>query len=620
MGSTTQRSSMDATVRSNTPTRPVPQFSVMTVENGTNTRIPHLLTPAPCPFGCTVTSAKLRLVQAAASSGNRTLSLYRITKSWNEQKLTWKNRPTRAATPSATVTVTGAGSKGRVVEFDVTDDVQKFVDGSWKNFGWTIESNNGNEIAFSTRESVRNQPTLTVTWSDRPETPTDMVPAGGGVVSTPKPRLRWSFIDRAGNTTLGAVQVQLKATSDGWTPASGFTAATFDSGVVTATQPQLDLATTGWGGLAAGGEVWWTVRHRDGAGLWSSWSDPHKFSYQPLTAVSMASPGPTVTDTTFPWVWSTASQSKFQVIIRDGSGTLLWHSGIVAAPDVRAFTQPRGVITTRGDSYIAVLRVWDAYPRQDVPGHPGYVEISQPFTYVDTPDVAPVNGLYAQVDSGASWVQLTWSRSEMPDMFSIWVDGQLHTAATGADFHVGGTSYAYTMRDLPPRANRAINVKAIRSDGDVTKSSANNATVEAFTDPIGVRVIDPDTEDLDVVLLEEPGAEIVSSSMPEVVERFDPIGSPRSVQVTSALRWFEGTVDGGILADYNGVTAGEYRRRLLAMKSDPISDRVLIWGRNAVPVFLSQINITDDPIASAERYRVSFEFLAARPSPEYQLS
>lgn len=621
MGSATaKRSIREAVARSDKPAHNNAQAAVMTVQGGATQRIPHIQAPAPCPPGANVTSAKLRLVQANADSGDRTLSLRRITEPWREGTLTWKNRPARTSTVSASKTVTGAGSAGRVVEFDVTADYQDFVDGVAKNFGWTLESGNGNKISFYTSDSATRQPTVVVTWSNRPEPPTDMLPSGNGVVSTPRPMLRWSFIDLGGDTTLADVQVQIAATDDGWTTADGFPAPVFNSGPVTSGKPQLNLANTSYAGMTAGSPVWWTARHRDGAGIWSKWGDPQQMSYQPLTPPTLLNPTGTVYDTTFPWAWTATSQSKFQPIIRDAQGNEIWSGKEVSSSSAREFTQPRGVIRRVGETYTAVLRHWDGYKRQDIAAARAFTEVTRTFTYADTSSIEPVTGLAAGYDSDDSDVTLTFSRSAMPDEFTVWLGGRQHAAVTGPEAFVSGTSYQIVLHDVPPRIEHDITVKAVVVDGGgAPRSSSNNPTVQAYTDPIGVRLVDEDTGEF-VILLAESGQEIVSSTMPEVAERFEPVRSETVVQVTSALRWFEGTVDGGIITDYRDLTAAEQRRRLLAMKSNPLGQRVLVWGRNACPVYLSEMNIEDVDIPGSERYQVSFGFVAAVPSPEYALT
>lgn len=621
MGSATAISSVvDAVANSNLATKKIGNRVRGAISSTGPTRIYHIQTPIPCPFGCTVTSAKLRLYQDTASTGSRTLSLRRISQNWKENQLSWKNRPSRISTVTDSVTLSGVGSQGRLIEFDVTADVQAFSDRAIANYGWTVESNSANEIAIFTSEAKRYQPRLIVTWSDRPETPTDLTPGGGGMVVIPKPKLRWSFVDLAGDTTLSGYQVHLKATNTGWSAAGGFASPGANTGIRDAISPELDLTTAGLTDiLGTNGSMYWTVRHRDGAGLWSDWSDPTLVFYLPPQVVTLEAPGAVVTDTTFPWAWSVTDQAIVQMLILDASGHTLWNSGKIPNSALRSYTQPRGIIRRPGVTYRAVLRVWDSLNRQDVPGAPGYVQVVQDFTYADVDAVEPPQHLAVEPLDGRPGVRLTWTRVEMPDQFGIWVDGAEYRVEAASEFLISGTGYGIDILDLAPRTDHSIVVKAIRVDGGVTQASAAGVPLPVRVDPVGVWLIDPADPTLDVVMLQEGTNDIVTTTMPEVTAVFNPEGSSVTIPVTSALRWFEGSVSEGVLADDDLATAQAYRERLLEMKGNRLREYFLIWGTHVVPVYISNVNVQYVDVA-AERYTVSFDFVASVPSPEYELS
>lgn len=621
MGSATARRSIrDAVARSDEAKLPHGQAAAMEiVTSGAVTKVGYLLAPAPCPFGCTVLSAKLQMFQkGTADTGSRVLGLYLVNESWREGTLTWNDRPDQASSASVTVTVSGAGADGRMVEWDVTDDYQDFVDRVRPNFGWAIQSSNANSIRFNTSEANKLQPRLVVTWSNRPEAPTDMVPAGSRYVATPKPPLTWTFADYGGDATLTAVQVQLKATATGWDDEDGFASPSFDTGEVPASTPGLALASTSYAGVSAGNGAYWTARHLDGSGRWSKWSDPVQFLYQPYTSATLTSPGPTVNDTTFPWTWTTADQSRFRARILDAQGEELSDSRRITSTDLRTYTTPRGVVRKQGVTLTAQLRLWDSYPRQAVPGFPAYKELTQTFSYSDTGTVAPVTSLFAETIEGAPGVVLTWTRDTVPDQFTIWVDGNHHTTVNGPDVLVTSGSYATTLYDIPAGAEHTLEVKAVTTSGGTTKSSSGNATETVAIDYVGVWLLDPDQPDLAVLMLKDGDQDIISTTMPEVVETFEVVGSSVGVQATSALRWFSGDVTDGVLADDDHSTAAEKRARVLAMKGNRTSSKLLIWRSNAVPVLLSNVNVTEDDVLP--RFKATFHFDASVASPEYALS
>ena len=89
------------------------------------------------PEGAAIISAKLKIYQYYQSSASGNLAVYRVTGDWSEEDITWNNKPSNADTASDTIST--PTSSNVWVEFDVTDDVQGFVDGSYSNYGWVIK-------------------------------------------------------------------------------------------------------------------------------------------------------------------------------------------------------------------------------------------------------------------------------------------------------------------------------------------------------------------------------------------------------------------------------------------------------------------------------------------------
>lgn len=631
MVSTTLRASaIDAVARSDKPGKNFGAINRLQVSAGSPQMIGHVQVSTPRVVGV-VQSAVLRFTQAGlADAGNRTLSVRRITQTWREQRLTWKNRPTRVGTATDTAVVNGAGVNGRVVEFDVTDDVQAFVDGSAPNFGWTIESSNGNAIVFYSSEAAGTRgPTLVVTFSAQPEKPTDLDPVGAGVVAVDSPRLRWSFVDLGGDTTLAAIQVHLDTSPAGWTETAGFPSPDFDSGTVPATVPELDLAATAYAGAAAGVETWWTCRHADGSGLWSPWSDPESFVFETVPDVDLVYPDSgTVDDTTFPVAWDVADQARYQVLVHrlvDGTpAAVTWTTGPVDDAAAREVLVPRGIIPGPGVPHLVEVRVWDDVLRVDQPGAPGYASASQEISYDDTTEVPRVTLVETFPQTSQPGLRLRWRRAAAPDAFAIWVDGAETVVGAPADFPGPGGDYEHDLPDLAPQLEHTFEVKAIvdavhGTGVDITRASADNATIEATVTPVAVWLIDPDDPGRSVRFHQEPGSDIVTTTMPEATSRFEPVGSSTVVEVTTALRGIEGALEGGILATHGELTAEELRTRMLAIKSDRLRAYTLVWGTHRLAVRLRNVNITYVDIPGAHRYRVSFEFSAAAPSTEYAL-
>lgn len=89
--------------------------------------------------GETITSAKLKLYYFYWDDNNPAgnfLDLCRITSDWNEDSVTWTDKPTH--TEESCVRATVPGSPGVWMEWDVTADVQSFVSEPATNYGWLL--------------------------------------------------------------------------------------------------------------------------------------------------------------------------------------------------------------------------------------------------------------------------------------------------------------------------------------------------------------------------------------------------------------------------------------------------------------------------------------------------
>jgi len=85
------------------------------------------------PAGATVLSAQLRLYRDSGV-GSGILNVHRVLGNWTETGLHWNNQPSFASSPTDGIPVGGDWH-----EWDVTADVQAFVNGSAPNHGWVIK-------------------------------------------------------------------------------------------------------------------------------------------------------------------------------------------------------------------------------------------------------------------------------------------------------------------------------------------------------------------------------------------------------------------------------------------------------------------------------------------------
>jgi hypothetical protein len=124
------------------------------------------------PSGTEILSANLRLYMPNAPAENRTYGTKRVEAPWSEygvSGINWSNQPIVSGAVSAT-TQTGTADNAWV-NWDVTNDVAGFVNGSFNNNGWQIadvdESSATNTVAvFRTRESANAaiRPVLEITF------------------------------------------------------------------------------------------------------------------------------------------------------------------------------------------------------------------------------------------------------------------------------------------------------------------------------------------------------------------------------------------------------------------------------------------------------------------------
>ena len=129
-----------------------------------------------------INSASLKVYYYDMAGNNptgRPLNLYRITSDWNEDTVTWNTQPSYAMLPT---TYSIVPSPFNWMNWDVTSDVQGFLDGSFNNHGWKItdETYWGNAslptTIFCTKEFGIYIPYLEINLNNPPNKPSR--PAG----------------------------------------------------------------------------------------------------------------------------------------------------------------------------------------------------------------------------------------------------------------------------------------------------------------------------------------------------------------------------------------------------------------------------------------------------------
>jgi hypothetical protein len=122
------------------------------------------------PSGATIVSATHNLYYYSWGDNDpagRTYRCYRITSTWDESTVTWNTQPSWSATQTSQTTCPSSALTW--ISWDVTSDVQDFVDGTTTNYGWIVRDLDpwsGSNIPFARlrpRESTPD-PYLEIEW------------------------------------------------------------------------------------------------------------------------------------------------------------------------------------------------------------------------------------------------------------------------------------------------------------------------------------------------------------------------------------------------------------------------------------------------------------------------
>lgn len=611
MGNATVRAGIDASALQDHASTNYGKASVLYVAGTPTQEWGYLYFKSPVPAGATVLSATLRVHgQGNWGVGTFAAIVDRVTQSWAESTLTWNKKPAVTSTERASITQTNP-SDGFEWAFDVTAMVQAWANGA-ANYGVRLARNGaGARHTFYSLNSTKFQPTLDVTWSDAPDAPHTLSPSGGRATSLAKPWLRFDYHDVSGSVALAAVQVQID-------PDGEFvTTVAWDSGTVAATEPQLDLSTTSYPGLADGATTYWRCRVQDGAGLWSDWSAPAQFSRAVQGTLALVNPADVpnnmVSDSTPPIIWTLTgrTQTAYRIAIANALNPTkyLWDSGKIGATDT-TITVPANVITDHSATYVVTLQVWDDQSREATPNDPTYTQVVRSFTF-GIGNGGPVTSLAVALHApGWPWFDLTWQRSSAPDYFYLVRDGKVVAGPLDpGDLNTGGTSYAFTDVSAPGNVEHTWSVLAVVNG----VGSGPNPTVSAEAYVPAVWLSDP--VDGHVAALVQSDQAQASFSMPEHAGVYEPLGGSAIVRVTQAQRGLEGTITGAT-RDYAGRTAAEWENDLLWFKANPNAEAWLTFADLSLRVIVGNVLVAPVPSTLAGDHMANFDFWSLDGPPQ----
>lgn len=452
-------------------------------------------------------------------------------------------------------------------DFDVLADLVD-VAGGGDYFGWRFSTSyTGGDVKVHGWDS-EYEPTLTVVLGEPTSEPLNVRPHG--LVSLSK----W-FVTWDGPDDIVSVQVQLDD-EDG-----DFATPIFDSGTVTSTVPQLNLAATAYAGLADAATVDVRVRHTSTDNGVSEWSDPVTVTRKALTGLAITGPSSPSTDPTPTVTWTAAGQVAFQVTTSINGATVDETNEVPGADS--AYTPAKGA-TAAGQVIRFRVRAWDDDDRTSSPGDPGYAEATLDVTY--TPGTAPaITTLDATQDGVRPWVDLEWTRSAgVADAWIIERD-----LGDGAGFQIleqipgtDGGSPVWTYRDWTAPGHRTLLYRVRPFVAGAAGAAGPSASV--VLDVTGAWVVDPSTGRN----FRFGGTEL-QLGFAEQSAWYEPIGAPAAVKRTFSLRGLEGAI-AGTLKPYDGRSVESFDADLFAIKSRPSSTFRVAFGDVNIPATLDVVN------------------------------
>jgi hypothetical protein len=569
-------------------------------------RVAYLYFSRPFPLGVNITSAKLHVYgYAKPVAGTIELYVRRLNQTISLPKVTWDTRATAFAYPEVTASKTGTYADREEWEFDIMPLMDALAGGA-KWYGLQLGSDWVTET-WSPRFMAANHPNpdlrpwVEIEWSDAPDTPTQLSPAGGRVISTPQPILRCDYKDVSGSTQLGEVQVQISTTAS-------FVAPLYDSGEQAADGPQWDLTGSAFT-ATAGTTYYWRVRVADEANLWSGWSAAAPFVYRPLPTLTIdtpaVAPNDFVEEPTPPVFWTASDQAAYQLGFYRRVGdrdTLLW-SRAKTAGTTDGFVVPAGLITVKDATYRVDVRVYDAYEREAVPNGPAYTQLSRYFTYEFSALTSPVTALTAVGADPYPGVTLEWDRATAPDSYSVIRDGVVIAAGLDPDddTFVSGIHYAWTDRFPVKGRAHTYSVQAVVNG----KASASNPTAVEANYFRGTWLVDATPDGPMVMLVNDKDRTLEFGEQSEI---FEPLGASKVIVVTQGMQGYQGEISGELRSDV-GITetVEELRDALLDLKEEAGQLVYLLLTRTTMPVVLQKVQCA--PMVNAEpAYAVRFNY------------
>lgn len=359
-----------------------------------------------------------------------------------------------------------------------------------------------------------------------------------------------------------------------------------------------------WAGMADGQTVFWRVQVKDGAGLWSVWSDPVTMTRRVKPTVAISNLGAGVAyDSSPPIIWSVTggTQVRYRVLVYHVTDlTRVVYDSKERQSAENAFTIPGGYLFDDW-TYRVKVRVWDSQNREATPGDPTYAEAQADFHLDTDAAVAGPTGLVASQVGQTPGVVLEWQRSTTPDQFAILRDGKIIRTSDAEDLYVSGTTYRYTSLGARPNWSHRYEIRAIVNG----RTSAANPSIFYAVPVEGLWITDRD-RGIDVTLWDDDAG---TWEMPDDASVYAPIGGTQVVRVVNGLRGLEGSLSGLLMAGF-GKTFRAMEDDLYAIKERPSQTVQITVGDMSFEALIGNIVVAPSPRTRAGQVvkAVSFDF------------
>jgi hypothetical protein len=581
MGSASVTTGVDTWVGSLKPTLEHADAEYLNLRSGQSEV--YFKLPCPAPRGASILSATLTAHAKGPSSGVRTLALTPIAGKWKVKRAVWGKRPPVAGATVNTVVDALADGDPIVWSGPALVAYLQAVASGQGHYGWRITSTAATKHQVYGFDSGSPAFRLDVEWADEPDAPTSLTPSEAAV-GVAKWVCQFDYTDLSGSVELAAVQVQVDPAADEVSP-------DFDTGEVAAVVPELDLAATGYPGLASGASTAWRCRVKDAAGLWSEWSDWVTVTRVPQGALAITSSS-SVYDITpeTTWALTGATQQAWQVLVTDVDDPthVLYDSFQQTGADT-GHTIPPGVLGF-DESYRRVVRTWDTADRETTPGDPAYVEASQVFTVSTSSAVTQPSAFTATVLPEKPGALLSWTRAAEAGLsFVLTCDGvPIAWDLDPDDTRTSGNRHEYTDHGMAAGVAHTYAVHAVV--GDVA-SHGTTATTEAH--PPGIWLVDP-ARDLYVQL---GGKGVDEWRELEVAAVYNSVGSDRPVKITTGRQGLTGPFK-GVLRDRSaegGLSVEVMEDAVRRMQEHPTRVLKLVFGKRSIPVVVLGLSLSPHP-------------------------